>query len=127
MSRASRTHECTVKCERTRAPYAIPATVARSDGKGGDGMSARVSSIAIELGIAAITLCACSSTHSDTKAAEPVPEAWSVTGAPLFAPELKPEDRAKKEAQLEEARQALAANPGGADEMIWVGRRLAYL
>lgn len=56
-----------------------------------------------------------------------VPEAFSLRGEPLVAPELPPEVRAERERQLAEARAALEAAPGDDDAAIWVGRRLGYL
>lgn len=56
-----------------------------------------------------------------------VPEAFSLRGEPLVAPELPAEVRAERERDLVEARAALAASPGDADAAIWVGRRLGYL
>ena len=54
-------------------------------------------------------------------------EATSLSGKPLFAPELSAEQRKRLEADLERARADLAKNPDSADAAIWVGRRLAYL
>jgi len=65
-----------------------------------------------------------------TSAPEALPEgaeAVSLLGEPLVPPELDPEFQASQEAKLDAARRALEANPEGADERIWVGRRLAYL
>lgn len=55
------------------------------------------------------------------------PEAVSLLGAPLFAPELSSEDRAKLEADLASAEASLAADADDEDALIWVGRRLGYL
>ena len=57
----------------------------------------------------------------------PGPEAISLLGEPLYAPELPPEVRAKREEELEAARAALELHPEGRDELVWYGRRLAYL
>jgi tetratricopeptide (TPR) repeat protein len=54
------------------------------------------------------------------------PEAVSLLGEPLHRPGLTDEARERMEAQLAEARADLEANPGDADAIIWVGRRLAY-
>jgi tetratricopeptide (TPR) repeat protein len=54
-------------------------------------------------------------------------EATSLLGEPLFTPEIAPERRAALEANLAAAEEALARNPKGLDEHIWLGRRLAYL
>jgi hypothetical protein len=56
-----------------------------------------------------------------------VPEAFSLRGEPLVAPELPPEVRAERERQLAEARAAFEASPDDAEAAIWVGRRLGYL
>jgi tetratricopeptide (TPR) repeat protein len=71
--------------------------------------------------LAALTLAASS------LVAQSQPEATSLFGKPLFAPELTAEQRARLEANLEKARGDLAKNPDSADAAIWVGRRLAYL
>jgi tetratricopeptide (TPR) repeat protein len=55
------------------------------------------------------------------------PEATSLFGRPLFAPEVTPDQRTRLEANLEKARAEFAKNPDSADAAIWVGRRLAYL
>ena len=57
----------------------------------------------------------------------PGAEALSLTGEPLFPPELEPEDRAKKEAELAAARAEYERAPEDADALVWYGRRLAYL
>ena len=63
------------------------------------------------------------------RAREPQPEARSLMrpGRPLFPIELPEADRAKLEANLKAAEADLAAHPGSADALIWVGRRQAYL
>ncbi|HUP47757.1 MAG TPA: tetratricopeptide repeat protein [Thermoanaerobaculia bacterium] len=60
-------------------------------------------------------------------APEPEVEAVSLLGEPLARPQFLPEVTARREQQLEEARAELERNPGSADALIWVGRRLAYL
>lgn len=57
----------------------------------------------------------------------PGAEAVSLLGRTLTAPPLSPEVRAQRERDLQEAEAALAAAPGSADALIWVGRRQAYL
>lgn len=54
-------------------------------------------------------------------------QAISLLGEPLYPPEASEETRAEQEAQLNEALAALAADPEGADALIWAGRRYAYL
>lgn len=56
---------------------------------------------------------------------EPEPEARSVTGKALVPMELA--NRAKLEADLTAAQDALAKSPDSADALIWVGRRQGYL
>jgi tetratricopeptide (TPR) repeat protein len=55
------------------------------------------------------------------------PEATSLFGTPLFAPEIAPDQRTRLEANLAKARAEYTANPQSAEAAIWVGRRLAYL
>ena len=87
------------------------------------------------------TLAACA--HSDPKTAPPVAdatvtgsmtgtpaaaraEATSLSGNPLYRPATLP-NAAKLEADLDQARRNLAANPDDPDALIWVGRREGYL
>ena len=58
---------------------------------------------------------------------EPAPEAYSLFGEPLFPMELAADSRAQLEANLAEAREAYDANPDDPENVIWLGRRLAYL
>ena len=58
---------------------------------------------------------------------EGTPEGFSMFGEPLYPPELPGEVRAERERELVEARARLAAAPGDAEALIWVGRRLGYL
>lgn len=67
---------------------------------------------------------ACSSTP---EADGPAPEAVTLLGEPLYAPELPPERRAELEADLAVAMALLADDPTDEEEIVWVGRRLAYL
>jgi tetratricopeptide (TPR) repeat protein len=60
-------------------------------------------------------------------ASEAAAEATSLLGRPLLAPPIATEARARMESQLAEARASLALEPNGADALIWVGRRTAYL
>ena len=55
------------------------------------------------------------------------PEATSLLGKPLYAPEQPAETRAKNEANLEAAKEAFDKDPTSADAAIWLGRRTAYL
>jgi tetratricopeptide (TPR) repeat protein len=65
------------------------------------------------------------SEHPATVDASPV--AVSLLGKPLFATPIEPARRAELEANLDAARAALAAQPDDPENVIWVGRRLAYL
>ncbi|HLE82954.1 MAG TPA: tetratricopeptide repeat protein [Thermoanaerobaculia bacterium] len=56
-----------------------------------------------------------------------MPEAFSLLGEPLYSPELPGEVREARERELAAARAALAAAPGDAEALIWIGRRLGYL
>jgi tetratricopeptide (TPR) repeat protein len=53
-------------------------------------------------------------------------EAVSLLGAPLYAPELTAETRARLEANLATAQAAYDRSPENADSIIWLGRRIAY-
>ncbi len=80
-------------------------------------------------------LAACGSPPIEPKAADPAPapaaaatpapEAMSATGKPLYPMELP--NRTELEANLKKAEGDLAASPGSADPLIWVGRRQGYL
>lgn len=54
-------------------------------------------------------------------------EAISLSGRRLLRPVFPPEVAEQRERELAAARAELEANPGSADALIWVGRRLAYL
>src|SRR5687768_8006130 len=54
------------------------------------------------------------------------PEATSLSGKPLFAPQTIPNQQ-KLQADLAQAEKTLAASPKDAEAIIWVGRRLGYL
>lgn len=76
--------------------------------------------------LAASVLAACRAAPPQS----PVPaeaEAVSLFGAPLAPPVPSPEARAALEARLAEARAAYDSAPAGADAIIWLGRRTAYL
>src|SRR5690348_16204327 len=62
-----------------------------------------------------------------TNQAAAQPEATSLLGRPLMAPNLPAERRAALEKDLAAARADLERNPDSADAAIWVGRRTAYL
>jgi tetratricopeptide (TPR) repeat protein len=54
-------------------------------------------------------------------------EAWSLFGEPLFAPSLDPDTLRDREKQLAEARARFDSAPDDPGEVIWLGRRTAYL
>jgi len=54
------------------------------------------------------------------------PEAMSLAGKPLMVPATIA-NKPKLDADLAQAEKAFAANPGDAEALIWVGRRLGYL
>jgi TonB family protein len=54
-------------------------------------------------------------------------EAVSLLGEPLVRPAIAHDRRLALEADLAEARATYEADPGDADAIIWLGRRLAYL
>lgn len=55
------------------------------------------------------------------------PEATSLLGKPLFAPQQSPETRARLDNDLAAARAEFERNPDSVDAAIWLGRRTAYL
>jgi dipeptidyl aminopeptidase/acylaminoacyl peptidase len=59
--------------------------------------------------------------------AERKPEATSLLGKPLFAPEPSADARKRLEDNLAKALAEFAKDPDAADNIIWLGRRLAYL
>ena len=59
--------------------------------------------------------------------AEKTPEATSLLGRPLYAPEMTPDARAAAEAALGKAQADFVKSPDSADAVIWLGRRLAAL
>lgn len=71
-------------------------------------------------------LAACAPLRRDPPPAGP-PEARSLLGQPLYAPELPLETRQRLEAQLAEAKAAYDRDPEDAEALIWYGRRMAYL
>jgi tetratricopeptide (TPR) repeat protein len=55
------------------------------------------------------------------------PEATSLLGAALYAIDLAPEDRAKLDANYQEAKGNYDRDPKDVENIIWLGRRLGYL
>jgi tetratricopeptide (TPR) repeat protein len=58
---------------------------------------------------------------------EAKPEATSLLGKPLYAPQQSAETRAALEKNLADAKAAFEKDPASADAAIWLGRRTAYL
>ena len=85
------------------------------------------------LPIALVLLCVACGGGGDDPGPPPPPaipddvEATSFLGQPLKAPPLPGDVREERERQLAEAREALAADAGSVDALIWFGRRTAYL
>lgn len=87
------------------------------------------------LGLLALFLCACSAPSQRSPATDralsaplPPPQARSlIDGHQLRWPPIPPGQRAKYETQLAEAQAAFDANPNSETNIIWLGRRLAYL
>ncbi|MEL6925300.1 MAG: tetratricopeptide repeat protein, partial [Bacteroidota bacterium] len=59
--------------------------------------------------------------------AGPKPEATSLTGKPLYPMPESAKSKAKKDSLLAVAKTNWEANPNDVDQLIWYGRRLAYL
>jgi tetratricopeptide (TPR) repeat protein len=77
---------------------------------------------------AALIVAACIAGRSMTLAQPQASiEATSLSGKPLYAPELPAEQRAKLEANLAQAQAELEKQPDDPERIVWVGRRLAYL
>jgi tetratricopeptide (TPR) repeat protein len=55
------------------------------------------------------------------------PEAISLSGKPLYRMSFSPEQKAKLEADLAEAKANFEEDPSDLESIIWYGRRLAYL
>ena len=77
--------------------------------------------------VTAVLLASCVPGRRGPPTAAGYPEATSLLGAPLYAPELPLEQRQRLEANLAEAYAAYERDPDDADAIIWVGRRVAYL
>jgi tetratricopeptide (TPR) repeat protein len=75
----------------------------------------------------ALLLTACAGVRRAPPTASGTPEAVSLLGAPLYAPELPLETRQRLEAQLTEAYEVYQRDPESADAILWLGRRVAYL
>jgi tetratricopeptide (TPR) repeat protein len=73
--------------------------------------------------IAAVLLLFVATLHAQSGGRQP--EATSLSGKPLYAVDLP--NRERLETDLTQAEKDLAARPGDANAIIWVGRRLGYL
>ena len=54
-------------------------------------------------------------------------EAFSLFGEPLFRTPLRPETEKQQRSLYDKALQTYRINPEGVDEIVWLGRRTAYL
>ncbi len=72
-------------------------------------------------------LAGCAGTLKPAAAPAEAPEAVSLLGRPLYRLAFAPARHAALEADLAEARAAYDQTPDDADNIIWLGRRLAYL
>jgi tetratricopeptide (TPR) repeat protein len=77
--------------------------------------------------VSAALLSACAGVRRTPPTVAGEPEAVSLLGAPLFAPELNPATRQPLEADLAAAYAVYQRDPENADAIIWLGRRVAYL
>ena len=75
----------------------------------------------------AVLVAACTGIRRGPPTAAGYPEAVSLLGAPLYAPELPLPQRQRLEAQLAEAYAQYQVDPENADAIIWLGRRVGYL
>jgi tetratricopeptide (TPR) repeat protein len=75
----------------------------------------------------ALLLTACAGVRRAPPTASGTPEAVSLLGAALYAPELPLETRQRLEAQLSEAYDVYERDPDDADAILWLGRRVAYV
>lgn len=73
----------------------------------------------------------CAATGASARRVSPAaaaePEAFSLSGTPLFPPPLTADRKAELEARLSEARAQREKTPEDPDAIIWLGRRTAYL
>ena len=62
---------------------------------------------------------------AEGEAGRRVPEAMSLLGRPLYAPEMTPEAKAASDKRLAAARDEFVKAPDSADAILWLGRQLA--
>jgi tetratricopeptide (TPR) repeat protein len=77
--------------------------------------------------VPAVLLASCLGVRRGPPTPAGYPEATSLLGAPLYAPELPLEARQRLEANLTRAYADYERDPENADAIIWLGRRVAYL
>ena len=75
-----------------------------------------------------VLLAACDTPPAEQSAeANAEPEAWSLFGKALYPMELPQETRAKYDSNLVRAQLKFVRDPGKEENIIWLGRRTAYL
>ena len=77
--------------------------------------------------VPAVLLASCLGVRRGPPSPAGYPEATSLLGAPLYAPELLLDQRQTREAALAAAYADYERDPDNADAIIWLGRRVAYL
>jgi tetratricopeptide (TPR) repeat protein len=77
--------------------------------------------------VPAVLLASCLGVRRGPPSPAGYPEATSLLGAPLYAPELPLETRQRLEDNLTRAYADYERDPENADAIIWLGRRVAYL
>ncbi len=77
--------------------------------------------------VPAVLLASCMGVRRGPPSPAGYPEATSLLGAPLYAPELPLQQRQQREADLAAAYATYERDPENADAIIWLGRRVAYL
>lgn len=77
--------------------------------------------------VPAVLLASCLGVRRGPPSPAGYPEATSLLGAPLYAPEQPLETRQRLEADLNRAYADYERDPENADAIIWLGRRVAYL
>lgn len=78
-------------------------------------------------GCVCLGACNASSRTAEHRVLPPGAEAFSIQGQALYPAALPPEEQAKLESQLAEAKSAWDARPDDPLALIWYGRRLGYL
>ncbi len=82
----------------------------------------------VAVGVGCLVLSGCSRDEAKRNAAGPgVAQTVSLLGTLLYPMELPPKVQAAREKTLAAAQRAYEADPRNEDQIIWLGRRLAYL